>query len=93
MANEKTQSETGKEGKKTTTIIVNGQPKEVADKELTFAQIVALAFGKSTGDGNTIFTVTYRRGEGKKPEGTLVAGETIKIKEGEIFNVTETSKS
>lgn len=93
MANEQAQDAGSKEEKKTIKIIVNGQAKEVTDKELSFAQIVMLAFGKSAGDGNTIFTVTYRRGEGKKPEGTLVAGETIKIKEGEIFNVTETSKS
>lgn len=93
MANEQTQEAGSKEEKKTITIIVNGQPKTVTEKELSFAQIVALAFGKSAGDGNTIFTVTYRKGEGKKQEGSLVAGETIKIKEGEIFNVTETSKS
>lgn len=93
MANEQAQDAGSKEEKKMIKIIVNGQAKEVTDKELSFAQIVTLAFGKPAGDGNTIFTVTYRRGEGKKPEGTLVAGETIKIKEGEIFNVTETSKS
>ncbi|NNN07159.1 MAG: hypothetical protein HKL90_14800 [Elusimicrobia bacterium] len=93
MANEHTQNVENKEEKKAITIIVNGQAKEVAEKELSFAQIVVLAFGKSAADGNTIFTVTYRKGEGKKPDGSLVAGETIKIKEGEIFNVTETSKS
>lgn len=93
MANESVQTEMKKEGKEAITIIVNGQAKQVTERELSFAQIVALAFGNSAGDGNTIFTVTFRRGEGKKPEGTLVAGETIKIKEGEIFNVTETSKS
>ena len=42
---------------------------------------------------NTIFTVTYRRGEGKKPEGTLVDGESVKVKDGMIFNVTATNKS
>jgi hypothetical protein len=93
MANEQTQEAGNKEEKKTITIIVNGQAKEVADKELSFTQVVVLAFGKAAGDGNTIFTVTYRKGEGKKPDGSLVAGETIKIKEGEVFNVTETSKS
>jgi Multiubiquitin len=40
-----------------------------------------------------MFTVTYRRGEGNKPEGTLVEGETVKVKEGMIFNVTATDKS
>lgn len=93
MAKEQAQEPAKKDEKKTTTIIVNGQAKEVSEKELSFEQIVALAFGAGANDGNTIFTVTYRRGEGKKPEGTLVAGEKVKIKEGEIFNVTQTSKS
>lgn len=35
----------------------------------------------------------YRRGEGNKPEGSLVQGETVKIKDGMIFNVTATDKS
>lgn len=73
------------------TIIVNGRAKVVAEKELSFAQIVALA-SLPTGP-NFVFTVTYRRGEGKKPEGTLVEGGTVRIKDGMIFNVTATDKS
>ena len=46
----------------------------------------------SPSDPNTIFTVTYRRAQGNK-EGTLVEGETVKVKEGTIFNVTPTNKS
>ena len=40
-----------------------------------------------------MFTVTYTRGEGHKPQGTLVEGETVKVKDGMIFNVTATDKS
>jgi hypothetical protein len=72
------------------TIIVNGREKKVSQTELTFAEIVALS-GLS-GDANTIFTVTYKRGEGNK-EGSLVAGESIKVKDGMIFNVTATGRS
>lgn len=75
------------------TIIVNGRKKGVTEKELSFAQIVALAFGSPPSDPNIVFTVTYRPGEGHKPGGTLVGGETVKIKEGMIFNVTKTDKS
>lgn len=75
------------------TIIVNAQEKQVTGKELSFEQVVALAFPDGPRGGNRIYTVTYRRGEGKKPEGTLVAGESVKIKEGMIFNVTPTDKS
>jgi hypothetical protein len=79
--------------KKSFTIIVNGRQKEVTAKELTFAEIVALAFDNPPTGENWVFTVTYRRGQGNKPEGTLVEGETVKTKEGMIFNVTATDKS
>lgn len=75
------------------TIIVNGRPKVVTKKELSFAEIVALAFDNPPQGPNIVITVTYRRGEGNKPEGSLVEGETVRIKEGMIFNVTATDKS
>ena len=75
------------------TIIMNGRQKVVTEKELSFEQIVALAFDNPPTGPNIVFTVTYRRGEGKKPEGTLLPGEIVKIKEGMIFNVTATDKS
>jgi len=86
-----------KEGTQTTgkkvEIIVNGRQKMVSTKELSFDQLVALAFDSPPIDENTIFTVTYRRGESNKPEGTLIKGETLRIKEGMIFNVTSTRRS
>ncbi|WP_447985443.1 multiubiquitin domain-containing protein [Nitrospira sp. Nam74] len=74
-------------------IIVNGRPKVMTGKELSYAQIVGLAFDNPPTGENVAFTITYRKGEGNKPEGTLVEGETVKIKEGMIFNVTTTNKS
>jgi len=73
-------------------IIVNGRSKTVTKKELSFDEIVALADNLPTGE-NVIYTVTYRRGNGNKPEGSITKGETVKIKDGEIFNVTATNKS
>ncbi len=75
------------------TIVVNGREKTVTGKELSFAQLVALAFDTPPTGDNIIFTITYRRGQGEKPEGSLVEGETVKIKKGMIFNVTATDKS
>lgn len=74
-------------------IIVNGRPNVVSQRELTFTEVVALAFGNMPAGPNVVFTVTYRRGEGNKPEGTMVEGESVKIKEGMVFNVTATDKS
>lgn len=83
----------GRDHDKEISIIVNGRQKMVNAKELSFAQVVALAFDNLPTGQNVMFTVTYRRGEGNKTEGTLVEGEFVKIKEGMIINVTATDKS
>ena len=75
------------------TIVVNGRQKVVTAKELSFAQVVALAFDNPPMGENIIITVTYKKGEDKKPEGTMVEGDTVKVKNGMIFNVTATDKS
>ncbi|TGV78684.1 hypothetical protein EN801_035635, partial [Mesorhizobium sp. M00.F.Ca.ET.158.01.1.1] len=53
---------------KTVTIIVNGRKKTLPKKEeLTFEEVVALAFDNPpTGDGIQ-YTVQYTRGPGHKP--------------------------
>lgn len=75
------------------TIIVNAQEKVVMVKELTYEEVVKLAYPTPPSGENVVITVTYRRGAGTKPEGTLVAGESVKIKEGMIFNVRATDRS
>jgi Multiubiquitin len=75
-------------------LIVNGRRKEVHKRRLTFAQVVALAFPDAPPSENIIYTVTYRNGGNERhPDGTLVAGESVKIKDGTIFDVTATDKS
>ena len=86
----------GNEGQgqhKEVTIIVNGREKTVTARELSFEQIVALAFDTPPSGNNLEITVTYRKAEGNKPEGTLLSGKTVHIKDGTIFNVTATNKS
>lgn len=78
---------------KTTTIVVNGRAREVAAKELTFEEIVRLAFPDAVFNEVTVYTVTFKRGQGEKPEGTLVQGESVKVKEGMLINVARTDKS
>ena len=75
------------------TITVNTKPFEVAKEEISFEEVVALAFGAVPVGENVAFTVTYRRGHGNKPAGSLVEGATVKVKDGMIFNVTKTDKS
>ena len=78
---------------KETTIIVNGREKTWSEKEISFAQVVTLAFGTYVENGTTEYTVTYKRGQGSKPEGSMVKGESVKVKDKMIFNVTATDKS
>ena len=79
---------------KSITIIVNAREKTVSKDELTFEEVVKLAFDSPPHGPNTLFTITYRKGGNEhRPEGHLVEGETVKVKKGTIFNVTATDKS
>lgn len=78
---------------KETTIIVNGRERTVTGKDVTFDQLVALAFDTPPTGENIVFTITYRRGHGNKPEGSVLEGGSVKVKKGMIFNVTPTDKS
>jgi hypothetical protein len=74
-------------------IIVNGQQKWVTAKRLTFSELVALAFNPIPTGPNILFTITYENGPHANPQGELLAGGSVKIREGMIFNVTCTDKS
>jgi hypothetical protein len=77
-----------------TTIVVNAQEKAVTTREITFEQVVDLAYDGNPPQGdNWVFTVTYRRGADESPQGSLVKGGSIKVKKGMVFNVTATDKS
>jgi len=74
------------------TIIVNGRQKTFSVREISFRQVVELAFGTYEENENIVYTVSYSKGEDKK-EGTMTKGTTVKVKDGMIFNVTRTDKS
>lgn len=74
-------------------IVVNGRRREEHKSQLTFDEIVELAFDNPPQGEFICFTITYRGGDCSKPEGTLLEGETITIVYGMIFNVTATDKS
>ena len=74
-------------------IFVNSREKFVDPRTLSFMDLVALAFPDATPGPNTAYTVSFYKGPGSHPEGTLVKGETTKLKKGMVFNVSETDKS
>ena len=82
------------DNKKEFTMIVNGQKKTVHGDEVSFSELVELAFDNKPPTGpNVMFTITYRNGPRENPEGTLLEGKSVKIKDEMIFNVTPTDKS
>jgi len=87
------QEKNGHSHEKEYKIIVNGREKVFSEKKISFDEVVILAFGSVSTDPNVVYTITYKRGQGNKPEGTMVKGDEVTVKEGMIFNVTATNKS
>ena len=79
---------------KTVNIFVNGQKKEWNQAEISFDQVVNLAYNNNPPTGsNVMFTVAYSRGVEGKPQGTLLQGQSVEVKDGMFFDVTATNKS
>ena len=76
------------------TIVVNGREKPIKrGQEMTFDQLVALAFDNPPTGEFICFAITYRTGPRDNPEGILAETEIVKVQDGMIFNVTPTDKS
>jgi hypothetical protein len=75
------------------TIIVNGQRKVVTGRTVTFDEIVRLAFPTPPEGANILYTVSFEDGPRVNPQGTMKEGQTVKVRNGMIFNVTATDKS
>lgn len=75
------------------TILVNAREKTWSEKEIDFNEVIILAFGSISQDPNVSYTVTYKKGENEKPEGIMVKGDEVKVKDGMRFNVTQTNRS
>jgi hypothetical protein len=74
-------------------IIVNAEQHVVRQHRLTFEDVVRLAFADAIFNDDIVYTVTYKRGPHQNREGSLVAGDTVFITNGMIFNAKRTDKS
>lgn len=72
-------------------IIVNGRPKPVDRKKQSYRNIARLAYPDADFD-KFIYTITFFNGVHDQ-EGDLVEGETVKVKDGMVFNVRRSDKS
>jgi hypothetical protein len=74
-------------------IIVNAEQHHLDKKRVSFDQIAKLGFPTPPTGPNILFTVTYYNGPKANPEGVLTAGQTVKVKNGMVFNVKATDRS
>ena len=78
-----------KPNKKTVTIVVEGTEHDWPKDEITYEEVVTLEEPGYANNPNITYSVTYKRGQGNKPEGTLVAGASVKVKDGMRFSVSD----
>ena len=74
-------------------IIVNGTTYPVTSDEVSFDQVVDIAYPDGGRGPLITYTVNFYNGVGRPPEGKLTKGQEAKIKDGTVFNVTRTDRS
>jgi hypothetical protein len=73
-------------------IIVNGRKGFTEKHELSYIDIVSLEFGGELPAG-VVWSITYHGADGERHDGILSPGGKVKIKDGTIFNVANTSNA
>jgi hypothetical protein len=79
--------------KKKVTIIVNASPFNVEKDDISYNEVVTLAFPDFPQHPERTYSVTYERGQGNKPSGILSPGGNVKVKDEIIFYVKHTGQS
>lgn len=72
-------------------IIVNAQKKPWNKEQITYEEVVDLAFPNHP--ATEMFTVQYSHGPHDHRQGTLAQGQSVEVKNEMIFNVTPTVQS
>lgn len=75
------------------TIFINSREKIWSKKTITFEEVVILTYGSISSDPNISYSVKFKKGDNEKPEGMMVAGDEIKVKNEMKFDVYETNRS
>ena len=87
------------ENKDDVTLIVNSREREISSKvlssdgEITFDQVVKLAYTDPPSGPYIELAVSYWNGAGRPTEGILYPGESVKVQDGTVFNVTVNDNS
>ncbi len=74
-------------------IYVNGREKPWNHRKISYEQVAKIAFPNYSENSQTVYTVTFTDGPGQNPEGSMVKGDVVFIKNKMKFNVTATNRS
>lgn len=82
------------EVEKEVTIVVNSEQHIVPKGKISYERLVDLAFNGSPPCGPQIrISITYSEGVPEQPEGSVRVGQSVKVKNGMIFDVSATNQS
>jgi hypothetical protein len=82
----------GSDGRKLVTIIVNGTAYEVDKERISYEELLALIEAPALPEGQR-YSIQYSKGNSDKPAGTLIEGQSVKVKEDMEFDVTPANRS
>lgn len=74
-------------------IKVNSRERVVDHRVLTYWEVVKLAYPEAEPSEVVIYSIDYASGPRQNPNGSLVEGQSVTVKEGMKFYVTPTDKS
>lgn len=74
-------------------LIVNARSETWSKETISYEEVIILAFGSISDNPNICYTVNYKRGPKGSTEGSLVKGQSVKVQQKMVFNVTRTDKS
>ena len=74
-------------------LVVNLKEKSWTEEKINFEQVIQLAYGSYDPRPEKGYTVTYDRGPHQNPEGSMVVGNSVYVKNKMIFHVKQTDRS
>lgn len=81
-----------KKFKKNEVVEVNDKIHPWHKETISYNEVVELAYSPVPFNPQIVYTIFYSRGVASKPEGTMVLGDVIKVKNKMIFNVTQANQ-
>lgn len=72
---------------------VNNRDKPWHKREISFEEVVKIAYPNYDSNADKVYTVVYKKGPVQNPEGSMLPGQKVRVKNKMVFNVTETTRS